>query len=257
MKYVLFDLSHKSQVAIIKLNRPEVCNALNIDMILQLNQYFKQIADDQNIKILLITANGPNFSSGADLNWMKNSVSYTQEQNFQDARQLALMLWHLYNLNKPVVCAIQGNVYGGAIGIVTCADIVIAAKNSKFGFTEVRLGLAPAIISSFVLQTMQVNFAKYSMITAKSFNIEEAYRFGLVQEIVENNHALEQAMWNNIDNLLSLDFNGIMVTKQILRNSHQQISLEKLEDCAKILAELRTLPHTQLLIKNFIDKLKK
>ena len=129
----------------------------------------------------------------------------------------------------------------------------IAAKNSKFGFTEVRLGLAPAIISPFVLQAMQANFAKYSMLTAKTFNVEQACKFGLVQEIVENND-LEQAVLNNIDNILSLDFNGITVTKKLLIHSNQQISLEKLDFCAKTLAELRTRPGTQLLIKKFLEK---
>ncbi len=254
MSKVLFNLNYEGQVATITLNQPETYNAFDIDMILQLTKYFNQVANDSNIKLLVITANGKCFSSGANLVWMKSSINYTNEQNFQDAKQLAMMLWSLYNLNKPVICAIQGDVYGGAIGIVACSDVVITVKNSKFCFSEVKLGLAPAIVSPFVLQVMQASFAKYSMLTAKPFKVEQAYEFGLVHQIVETN-SLQQAVSDNIDNILSMDFNGVTVTKQLLRNLNQQISLEQLDDCAKKIADLRTSKEAQFLINQFLQKI--
>ncbi|MGD0465926.1 MAG: enoyl-CoA hydratase-related protein [Gammaproteobacteria bacterium] len=251
-KNILFSLSYENQVATVTLNRPEVYNAFDLEMILQLDQYFTQVTNDQNIKLLVITANGKHFSAGADLNWMRDSVDYTTEQNLQDAKQLATMLLNLYNLNKPVICAMQGSVYGGAIGIAACADLVIAANNCKFCFPEVTLGLAPAIISQFVLHAMNTNFAQYSMLTAKPFCAEQALQYGLVDEIILLNH-LPKAVVNNIEHLLSLSFEGMIATKKLLRYSLLPISLEKLDVCVKIIAELRASTTAQSLIKKFLQ----
>ena len=251
-KNILFALSHNNQVATIILNRPEVYNAFDLVMIQQLDQYFTQVTNDQNIKLLVITANGKHFSAGADLNWMRDAIDYTEEQNLQDARQLAAMLLNLYNLNKPVICAMQGSVYGGAIGIAACADVVIAANNCKFCFSEVTLGLAPAIISQFVLHAMNNNFAQYSMLTAKPFDAEQASQCGLVDEIILLNH-LPKAVAHNIEHLLSLSFDGMVATKKLLRYSLLPISLEKLDDCVKIIAELRAAPAAHALIKKFLQ----
>ena len=248
---ILFSLSHDNQVATIILNRPTVYNAFDMVMILQLDKYFTQVANDQNIKLLVITANGKQFSSGADLNWMQESIDYTKEQNLLDAKQLATMLLNLYNLNKPVICAVQGNVYGGAIGILAAADLVIAANNCNFCFSEVTLGLAPAIVSQFVLQAINTNFAQYSMLTAKPFNVEQALQYGLVDEVALLNH-LPKALASNIEHVLSLSFEGVVATKKLLRSKLLPISLEKLNICVETIAELRVTLAAQSLIKKFL-----
>ncbi len=253
MSKLLFNLSHKDQVATIILNQPETYNSLDIDMIMQLTQYFKQVSQDPGIKLLIITTKEKHFSSGGDLNWMKNAINYTKEQNLQDVKYLANMLLLLYNIDKPVICAVQGNIYGGGIGLVACADIVIAAANSKFCFSEVKLGLAPAIISEFVFQVMQISFAKYFMLTAKPFTSEQAYMCGLVHEIVATN-LLPQAVLDNIDNILSLDGDGIIVAKKLLRRKEPKISIEKLDLCSQIIADLRVSNNAQLLIGKFLNK---
>jgi methylglutaconyl-CoA hydratase len=253
MHKVLFNLSHNNTVANIILNQPKTYNALDLDMMVQLKKYFQEISIDQNIKLLIITANGDHFSTGGDLNWMQNAINYTKEENFQDVENLAAMFLELYNLNKPVICAVQGNIYGGGLGFVACSDIVIAANNSKFCFSEVRLGLAPAIISEFVLPVMNFGFAKYSMLTAKPFNVEQACNFGLVHEIVEAKN-LTQAVADNINNILSLDFNAIIIAKKLLRNKEPKVSLEKLYSCMQTIADLRVKPEAQLLIKRFLHK---
>lgn len=251
MYKVLFNLSHNNMVANIILNQPKTYNALDLDMIMQLKRYFQEISNDQNIKLLVITANGNHFSTGGDLNWMQNAINHSKEENFQDVKKLADLFLELYNLNKPVICVVQGNVYGGGIGLVACSDIVIAVKNSKFCFSEVKLGLAPAIISEFVLTAMNIGFAKYSMLTAKPFNAEQAYQFGLVHQVVDNEE-LTKTLVDNIHNLLSLDFNGIITAKKLLRDKEPKISIEKLYSCVQTIADLRVSTQAQSLIKKFL-----
>lgn len=250
--HILFSTSYDNQVANIVLNRPKVHNAFDLTMINQLNQHINYVSNDSNIKILVITANGNNFSAGADLNWMQQSINYTQEQNLQDAQKLANMLLNLYNLTKPIICGVQGNVYGGAIGILACADLVIAANNCNFCFPEVKLGLAPAIISQFVLKIMDISFAKYHMLTAKLFNAKQALQSGLVNQI-SSLELLSQNIIDNIEHLLTLDANALIATKKLIRYGSPEISIEKLNMCTQIIADLRISPTTQALIKKYLS----
>ncbi|MGI9215125.1 MAG: enoyl-CoA hydratase-related protein, partial [Gammaproteobacteria bacterium] len=105
---LIYKVNHLQQIATITFNKPEIYNALNLEMIQQLSKYYQQVNNDPKIKLLIINANGTHFSSGADLNWMKNVQNYTIQQNLQNAKQLANMLLLLYNLSKPVLCAVQG-----------------------------------------------------------------------------------------------------------------------------------------------------
>ncbi len=252
---ILFSLSHSNQVATITLNKPAIYNAFDLDMIIQLNQYITAASHEDNVKLIILNANGKHFSTGADLNWMQQSINYDINANLDDANQLASMLLNLYHVTKPVICAIQGNTYGGAIGIIACADLVIAANTANFCFSEVNLGLAPAIISQFVLKSMDNNFATYHMLTAKPFNAEQALNAGLVDELVPLNH-LQKAITNNIEHLLSLNIESIITTKKLLKLQLNPISLEKLNECTKAIAELRTSPASQELIKQFLKSKK-
>lgn len=252
-KNILFFLSHNNQVANITLNRPNSCNAFDITMIEQLDQYILEITNNLNIKLLVITANGKHFSAGADLNWMKNSINYTKEQNLQDAKKLSSLLFNLYYLNKLVICGIQGNVYGGAIGIAACADLIIAADNCNFCFSEVKFGLAPAIISQFIFNAMDQNFAKYHMLTAKPFNIQQAANAYFIDSVTSLNN-LSNTISNNIEYLLSLNFEGILATKKLLNHTLAPISKEHLNTGVQLTADLRTGTISQQLINLFLKK---
>ena len=252
---ILFSLSHSNQVATITLNKPTTYNAFDLDMLIKLNQHITTASHDDNVKLIIINANGKHFSTGADLNWMQHSINYDIDANLDDANHLASMLLNLYHLTKPIICSIQGNAYGGAIGIIACADVVIAANNANFCFSEVKLGLAPAIISQFVLKSMNNNFATYHMLTAKPFNAEQALNAGLVDELVPLNH-LQKSITNNIEQLLSLNIESIMTTKQLLKLQLNPISLEKLNICIQAIAKLRTSPVSQELIKQFLKSKK-
>ena len=247
-----YTVDYLQKTATITFNKPEIYNALNLEMIQQLSKYYKQVNKDSNIKLLIINANGKHFSSGADLNWMKNVQNYPTKQNLQDAKQLANMLLLLYNLSKPVLCAIQGNVYGGALGIIACADIVIASNNSQFCFSEVKLGLAPAIITPFILNAISPHIAKYRILTATSFSAEIAYELGLVHELIDIIDLPKRIAWHT-NNINSLGFEGITSSKKLLNNFRPKISIKTLEPCIKMITKLRKSSKAQELIKKFFN----
>lgn len=259
---LIYKVDYLKQIATITFNKPEIHNALNLEMIQQLSKYYQQVNKDSNIKLLIINANGKHFSSGADLNWMKNvqsciktnNTNKAKQQNLTDAKQLANMLLLLYNLSKPVLCAIQGNVYGGALGIIACADIVIASNNTQFCFSEVKLGLAPAIISPFILNAISPHIAKYRILTATPFSAKEAYEFGLVHELINIIDIPKRITWH-INNINSSGFEGITSSKKLLNKFRPKISMKTLEPCIKMITKLRTSREAQKLIKKFFKQL--
>ena len=173
-------------VTTITLEREEVHNAFNGAMIAALTNAFKEAADDDASRLVIIKASGKNFCAGGDLNWMKEAADYTYKENFDDARNLGTMLHTLYTLPKPTMALVQGAAYGGGVGLAAACDITLAATNARFCLSEVKLGLIPAVISPYVIKAMgERNTSRYSQ-TAEVFEAEEAHRMGLVSKIIES-----------------------------------------------------------------------
>lgn len=173
-----------SGLAHVILNRPDKRNAFDENMIAELTQCFTQANDDHQVKVVQLSAKGPHFCAGADLNWMRRMTAYSGEQNKADAKQLALMLNTLYTLRKPTIARVQGNVMGGAGGLVACCDIVIAANDARFCFSEVKLGLVPATIAPYVVKAIGERAAKRYFQTAEMFSAIKALELGLVSEVI-------------------------------------------------------------------------
>lgn len=178
-------------VAWINLDRPEVRNALNVKLILELTEAFDWLNERDDIRVIVLRGNGPVFCAGADLADMKAMVAYSHEENLVDANRLSRLFRTIYFCNKAVVVNVHGACMGGANGIVAAADIVLAAGDTKFAFSEVRLGLPPATISPFVFQRCGMTVAKELMLTGRRFTAEEARSFGLVNLVVEEAELLD------------------------------------------------------------------
>lgn len=170
-------------VATVTMNRPEKHNALDGSMIAQLNGCLNRVLRDK-ARLLLLHAEGANFCAGADLNWMRASAELSPRENREEAERLAEVLLKLYHLPLPVVALVQGAAYGGGIGLLACCDIVLAAENAAFAFTEVRLGLVPAVIGPYVVKAIGERAARRYFLTAETFGAAQAQRLGLVHEIV-------------------------------------------------------------------------
>jgi methylglutaconyl-CoA hydratase len=171
-------------VAIVTLNRPEVHNAFDDEVIAELTQAFRRLGADLAVRIVVLRANGKSFSAGADLNWMQRITGYSHEQNVADAMALAEMLRALDGCPKPTVALVQGPAYGGGVGLVAACDIAVASTAASFALTEVRLGLIPAVISPYVIAAIGERACRRYFLTAERFSAEAAHRLGLVHEVV-------------------------------------------------------------------------
>ncbi|MCC3860294.1 enoyl-CoA hydratase/isomerase family protein [Pseudemcibacter aquimaris] len=199
---ILFD-KNENGIARITLNRPEVHNAFNDEMISDLYDAFKKLQNDDDCKVVVLSGNGVSFSAGADLNWMKKAADYSYGENLDDANRLSDMLNALYHLPQLTVTCTKGANMGGALGLISCSDIVVADESSRFSFSEVKLGLVPATISPFVIKAIGERQAKRYFQTAENFGVEKAKEIGLVHEITTSEDALDgflETLFYNIKN---------------------------------------------------------
>jgi len=170
----------RDRVAYLTLNRPDVRNAFNDQMIAELRDAFSQVHDNREIIALVLRGNGPVFSAGADLNWMRSTLHNTYEQNRADSKNLQELFEGFFHIGPPTITIVHGACIRGANGLAAASDIVLAEEQTQFRFSEVRVGLIPATIAPFVMNRMGAQTAKYYMITGRAFRGEEALRTGLV-----------------------------------------------------------------------------
>lgn len=178
-------LLHRDEegVVTLTLNRPDVHNAFDDELILGLTDTLLKLGQDGATRALVLTGAGPSFSAGADLNWMRSMMSASERDNEHDALQLARLLRTLNYLPLPTVARVNGAALGGGLGLVACCDIAVAAEGARFGLTETRLGLAPAIISPYVFRRIGEGQARRYFLSGERFDARHARRIGLVHEI--------------------------------------------------------------------------
>ena len=175
---------HPGGVARVTLNRPSVHNAFGDAEIAALDRTFAALDADDGVRAAVLAANGRSFSAGADLDWMRRTAGYDRAANLADARALGAMMHRIGTLSKPLIGLVQGPAYGGGVGLVACCDVAIAAEAAAFAFSEVRLGLIPAVISPYVVAAIGARQARRLFVTGERFDAAEARRIGLVHEVV-------------------------------------------------------------------------
>ncbi|HEX5698773.1 MAG TPA: enoyl-CoA hydratase/isomerase family protein [Rhodoferax sp.] len=177
-------ISTADHCATITLNRPEVRNAFNDEVIAELTQAFHQLGQDPQVRAIVLAAQGPAFCAGADLNWMRRMADYSHAENLADAAQLAEMLRVIYTCPKPTVARIQGDVYAGGMGLVAACDMAVSVDGANYCLSEVKLGLYPATISPYVIRAMGARAAHRYFLTAERFDAAEALRIGFVHSVL-------------------------------------------------------------------------
>jgi methylglutaconyl-CoA hydratase len=177
-KNILLEINEN--VATVTLNRPDVHNAFNNEMITEIAEAFKGLEKNKEARVVLLQGNGKSFSAGADLNWMKKAAGFGKAKNISDAKRLHQMFLSIEKSPKPVIAKIHGAALGGACGLVAAADMAYAYEDAQFGFSEVRLGLIPAVIAPFVLKKIGVGFAREFFLTGERFGAAVACRIGLI-----------------------------------------------------------------------------
>lgn len=198
------------------LNRPEKHNAFNPPLIREITAYLEQLRDDGSTRVLIITGNGKSFSAGADLGYMKSMIEFSHAENVEDAYHLATMLQTLEQFPLPVIAAVNGHAIAGALGLVANSDIVIAAEDARFSVSEVRLGIAPAVISPYVVARMGSHHARRWFLGAERFGAGAAREAGLVHEIVPADQ-LRQSALEMARGLLENGPQAMQATKELLR----------------------------------------
>ncbi|MSQ72304.1 MAG: enoyl-CoA hydratase/isomerase family protein [Betaproteobacteria bacterium] len=184
MTFNTIETEVRNGVGIVWLNRPEVRNAFNDDMIVELTHAFVAMDKDPAVRAMVLAAHGKAFCAGADLNWMKRMSGFSYKENYADAMHLANMLRTLHSLAKPTIARVHGPAYAGGMGLLSACDIAVATIGAEFCLSEVKLGLVPATISPYVIAAMGERMARRYFLSAEVFTAAEAYRIGLVQELV-------------------------------------------------------------------------
>ncbi len=178
------ELRYDAGVATVTLNRPEVRNAFNDEVIAELTAVFAELDERAEVRCIVLAGSGTAFCAGADLNWMKRMANYTRDENLADAAALANMLRAIYRCPKPTLARIQGDVVAGGTGLVAACDIAVSVDTARYCLSEVKLGLIPATISPYVIRAMGARAAHRYFLTAERFSAAEALRIGFVHEVV-------------------------------------------------------------------------
>ncbi len=241
-------------VARLRMTRPLVHNAFDAELIGELTAALEQVADDADVRVLVLEAEGASFSAGADLNWMRGMAAASEEANRTDSLALARLMRTLDELPKPTIARVQGAAFGGGVGLVACCDIAIAAGRAKFGLTESRLGLLPAVISPYVIAAIGPRQARRYFATAEIFDAAEAMRIGLLHQVVDAD-ALDAAVQAQVSLLLKAGPVASASAKQLVRAvcAHADGSRHDADNAA-LIARLRVSVEGQEGLAAFLDK---
>jgi methylglutaconyl-CoA hydratase len=256
MKYKTLQIAVQYGVGVIWMNRPEVRNAFNETMIAELTQAFKAADADKNLRAVVLAGHGPAFCAGADLNWMKKMSGYSVKENHADAMVLAAMLNTIYMMKKPTVARVHGPVFAGGMGLVAACDIAIAAQDSEFCLSEVKLGLIASTISPYVVAAMGERHARRYFLSGERFTAAEAFRIGLVHDIVPMAE-LDASVNALLGHLLAASPAAIAASKELIRAvARAPIDQKMVADTAARIAAARTSADGKEGIRSFLEKRK-
>ncbi|MGY8526308.1 enoyl-CoA hydratase/isomerase family protein [Paracidovorax citrulli] len=254
MEFTALSIDIAGHVATVTLNRPDVRNAFNETVIGELSGAFRALGDTAEVRVIVLTGNGPAFCAGADLNWMKKMAGYSDDENRADALTLAQMLHTIWACPKPVIARVQGDAYAGGVGLVAACDIAIAADSAHFCLSEAKLGLLPATISPYVIRAMGEQAARRYFITAERFDAAEALRIGFIHEAVPA-QALDARVSALAATLAANSPNAVRESKRLVREvAGRGIDDALLVDTADRIAAIRASDEGREGVRSFLEK---
>ena len=243
-------------VARVRLNHPDKHNAFDDQIIDELTEAFVAIADNSNVRVMVLGSEGKSFSAGADLEWMKRMASYSYEENLRDASALALMLKTLNEIPQPTIARVQGAAFGGAVGLVSCCDMAVAASAASFSLSEVKIGLVPATISPYVIAAIGQRAVRRYFVTAERFDAHRAMEIGLVNEVVDAEQ-LDQEIDRLIDALLANGPEAILAAKRLVFDiAGKPIDQQLIDSTCETIAAIRVSEQGQEGLQAFLEKRK-
>ena len=256
MDYETLTVAIQDKVATVTLNRPDVRNAFNEFTIAELSLAFNELGRNDEVRAIVLAANGPAFCAGADLNWMKKMAGYSHAENAEDAEKLADMLRTIYLCPKPVVAKVQGDCYAGGMGLVAACDIAVSSNGASYCLSEVKLGLIPATISPYVIKAMGENAARRYFLTAEKFTAQEAHRIGFVHDIVGAD-ALDVHVDSIVKSLVTSSPNAVREAKVLVREvTGKAVDSALVVDTAERIANIRSSDEGREGVASFLEKRK-
>jgi methylglutaconyl-CoA hydratase len=252
--YRTLSIELRNGIALLALNRPEVHNAFDETLIAELTGALRALDAQAEVRAVVLLGAGRSFCAGADLNWMRRMAGYGKAQNLADARNLAHLLSTLANLRKPTIARVHGNAFGGGVGLVACCDMAIAAQDATFALSEVRLGLIPATIGPYVIEAIGARQARRYFVTGERFAAAEAYRIGLVHDIVPLPE-LDARINELLGELLRAGPAAQAEAKALVRAvAHRPIDGAVMEATARHIAAVRASPEGREGVGAFLGK---
>jgi methylglutaconyl-CoA hydratase len=243
----------------IRLSRPRVKNAFNPELIRELKDAVRAAEGDKSLRVITLRGEGGTFCSGGDLNWMKESLAYSDRENYEDAENLYALFEALNECRLPIVGGVDGFALGGGVGLVSVCDYVVAERGARFSLSEVRVGLVPACIGPFVLRKIGESNARALFLGSERFTAERALQIGLIHEVAEDAEGVTSALGRVAQSILAASPNAIAVAKTFLRSlartapgSQGALAVRTL--AVRTLADIRVTDEAQEGLRAFLEK---
>ncbi|MBV8727704.1 MAG: enoyl-CoA hydratase/isomerase family protein [Candidatus Eremiobacteraeota bacterium] len=250
----VLQISTSEKIARVTLNRPDVRNAFNAELMAELQRAFERLGSDDALRAVIVLGAGKTFCGGADINWMRASLELSREENVSDAKRMSDMFATIDRCPKPVIARVHGAALGGGAGLVAVCDVAIASDDAQFGFTEAKLGILPAVISPFVIRKIGVSHARALFLTGERFGPERAENIGLVHDVVRFED-LDTAVDRVVDEIKTGGRGAIALAKKTIADVTADPQNAR-EITSHAIAEQRTSAEGQEGLRAFLERRK-
>lgn len=246
-------LDRSGPVATVTLSRPNVHNAFDAALVASLRDTFRALAADEGARVVVLAGAGESFCAGGDLSWMRDSLAWSREQNLADAEAMADMFEAAWALPKPLVARVHGAAIGGGAGLVACCDLAVAAQTARFGFSEVRLGLLPAVIAQYVVPKIGLSQARALLVSGERFTAERAFEIGLVHAVTPPDE-LDATVRALVMRLLNAAPGAVAETKRVIDAVWHLERAEARRFVVEAIASARAGAEGQEGVRAFLEK---
>ncbi|WP_333585912.1 enoyl-CoA hydratase-related protein [Phenylobacterium sp.] len=244
-------------VAIVTINRPERRNAFDAELIAALSETFETLHGAEHVRVVFLRGAGGTFSAGADLDWMRAAADHTESDNHEDAMSMARMLKNLWDIPALTVALVQGGAFGGGAGLAAACDMAVATAETRFAFTEVKLGIIPATISPYVVGAIGARAARALFATGQVFDAAHAEKIGLVSEVVADDAGLDQAMARIAQEMMACGPQAVIESKRLVdKVAYERIDHGLMEETARAIARIRVSEEGQEGVRAFLERRK-
>ena len=242
-------------IGILTLNRPGQHNALNGRVVSELTHALLALDSNSEVRVIILSATGKTFCAGADREWIKRSLKMPHKELEAELNNLARLLNTLNRLSKPTIARVQGSAFGRGVGLLATCDIVVAMHDAYFAFAETRLGLAPALSAPYVLAAIGERHARRYLLTAERFSAAEAFRMGLIHQVVQTEEALDEMVWRYVDEMLKNSPFAIAESKGLIHElSGKPISETMIKETVRCAVDIHRSAEAKNGLKSFLEK---